>query len=126
MICCNQNCAFKRYILAPSYDVLLYLYQFSDVSIFKTTIRNELWLATPSRVNSRLSANSSNISVGWLGDRYKEIKLHSLFAINTWRTIYSWRNLISNICKAFYNTYRHHPSRVRGAVRSHNIIPFNL
>ena len=85
MICCNQNCAFKRYILASSYDVLLYLYQFSDFTFksFKTTIRNELWLATSSRVNSRLSANSSNISVGGLGDRYKEIELHSLFAINT-------------------------------------------
>ena len=85
IIICNPNCEVKVSILAPPHDVLSCLYQFSDFTLKspKTTIRNGLWLAISSRVNSRLSANWSNISVGWLGDRSKEMKLHSLFAMNT-------------------------------------------
>ena len=112
IICCNQSCTVKASIFALSYDILSCLYQFFNFILKspKTTIRNGLWLAISLRVNSRLSANWSTISVGWLADGYKEIKLHSLFAINTWEMIHSWRYLIANISKLMTvcNICRHH------------------
>ena len=83
IISCNPNCVVKASILAPPYNILSCLYQFSDFTLKspKATITNEIWLVTSSIINSRLSEKWPNISVGWLGDRYKEMKLHSLFPI---------------------------------------------
>ena len=58
-ICCNPNCVTKASILASFYCLLSCFYQFSDFTLKspKTAVRNRLWLATSSRVNSRLSGN---------------------------------------------------------------------
>ena len=42
------------------------------------TIKYGFLLAILSKLCSKLSANFSKISGDWLGERYKEIKLHNL------------------------------------------------
>ena len=42
------------------------------------TIKYEFLFVTLSKLSSKLSANFSKASSDWLGERYKEIKLHNL------------------------------------------------
>ena len=42
------------------------------------TIKYGFLLAILSKLSSKLSANISKTSCDWLGERYKEIKLHNL------------------------------------------------
>ena len=42
------------------------------------TIKYGILLAILSKLSSKLSANFSKTSGDWLGERYKEIKLHNL------------------------------------------------
>ena len=81
--CCRPNCKVTVSILEPSYVVLSCLYQFEDLVLKspRTTVRNGFWLLILSNESCKLSANSSKESEDWLGDRYKEIKLHD-FPLN--------------------------------------------
>ena len=81
--CCRPNCNVTVSILEPSYVVLSCLYQFEDLVLKspRTTVRNGFWLLILSNESCKLSANSSKESEDWLGDRYKEIKLHD-FPLN--------------------------------------------
>ena len=64
------------------------------------TVRKGLFFATSLRVNSGLFGKSSNLSVGRLGEQYKEMNLDGLFVINPWKKTYSRRYLIVIILKA--------------------------
>ena len=67
-------------LLEPSYVVLSCLYQVEGLVLKspKTNVRNGFWLLVLSNESCKLSANSSKESDDWLGDRYKEMKLHDL------------------------------------------------
>ena len=81
--CCRLNCEVTALILVPSYVVWSCLYQFEDLVLKSpnTTVRNGFWLLFLSNKSCKLSANSSKESEDWLGDRYKEMKLHD-FPLN--------------------------------------------
>ena len=76
---CRPNWEVTASNLEPSYVVSSCLYQFQDF-VLKwpgTTVRNGFWLLILSNENCKLSPNSPKESEDWLGDRYKEIKLHN-------------------------------------------------
>ena len=86
--CYNPSCVVKVSILVLSHD--------TERTWIDTLIYSILNILLPILVLSHLC----NISVGWLGKWYKEIKLHRFYAINTWKMIHSWRYFISNIFRA--------------------------
>ena len=90
---CRPNCEIAASILEPSYLVLSCLYQFEDLVLksLKTSIRNVFWLLILPNESYNLSANSSNESKDWFGDRYKEMKLQNFPLIKIWKIKYSRR-----------------------------------
>ena len=66
--------------LTLSHVVISCLYQLDDLALKspKMTIKYGFLLVILSELSSKLSANFSKTSSDWLGERYKEIKLHNL------------------------------------------------
>ena len=80
MNCFKQNWDVIASSFEPSCVVISYLYQLDDLALKspRMTIKYEFLLAILSKLSSKLSANFSKTPVDWLGERYKEIKLHNL------------------------------------------------
>ena len=91
--CCRPNCEITASILEPSYVVLLCSYQVEDLALKspRTTVKNGFWLLILSNASYKWSASSSKESDYWLGDRYKEMKLHDLPPIKISKIKYSCR-----------------------------------
>ena len=60
------------------------------------TIKKGLLLVSVSTLSSRLSANTLKVSRVWLGDLYKQRKLHTFSPVFISKFIHSFRNWISS------------------------------
>ena len=91
--CCRPNCEVMALILEPSYVVLSCLYQVEDLVLKspRATVVNGFWLLILSNVSCKLSANSSKESEDWLGNWYKEMKLHDFPTIKISKIKHSCR-----------------------------------
>ena len=94
IICCNPYWKVKPSLLEPSSVVILLLYQRLNFALKspRMTARKGLFTVTESKLYSRLLINNSKPSWLWLGERYNEIKLHSLSLIFISKLIHSWSN----------------------------------
>ena len=77
---CRPNCEDVTSIIETLYAVLLYSYQFQELTLKspRKIVRNEFWLLILSNYSCKLSENSSREAEDCLGDPYIEMKLHNL------------------------------------------------